>query len=122
MRMKNIVLSAVFTLLLYFIYAYRHSLGQIEFLVVFFGLLIAGGIYAARELLSREEVKSDERTQLLTGKAARITVVATAVLIILTLAYLAFTGRPTSANGVLAILLGAVRLVYSITYAYLEKA
>ena len=122
MNLKNIVLSLAFTLVLYFIYANRGGFGQIEFLMVFFGLLVIGGLYASKEWLSSEEIKSDERTKLLTGKAARFTLVATAVLIVLILAFLAYTGRPTSANGVLALLLGAMSLIYSLTYAYLEKS
>ena len=121
MRLKNIVLSLVFTLVLYFLYAYRNSFEPLAFEIVFFGLLIAGGIYVARELLSREEIDSDERTRIIAGKTARVTLVGTAVLIILLLAYLAWSGRPTSPNGVLAILLGAISIVYSVVYAYLDK-
>ncbi|MEM4255208.1 MAG: DUF2178 domain-containing protein [Candidatus Norongarragalinales archaeon] len=120
MRMKNVVLSLAFTLLLYFSYVNRYSIGNLEFLVVFFGLLTAGGFFAYREWISRDEIKSDERTQLMAGKAARFTLLASLVLIIIILAFLAYTGRPTSANGVLAVLLGIMSLVYSVAYAYLE--
>lgn len=121
MKLKNIVLSLVFTLLLYFIWIERYAIETPAFYTVFFGLLIAGAFYAYREWLSNEEVKSDERTQLIAGKAARITLVVSVILIILILALLAFIGRPTSANGVLAVLLGTVSLVYSVAYAYLDK-
>ncbi|MFH1056960.1 MAG: DUF2178 domain-containing protein [Candidatus Micrarchaeota archaeon] len=121
MRLKNVVLSVAFTLLLYFVYVYRYSFEQLTFELLFFGLLVAGGLYASREWLSGEEIKSDERTKLITGKSARITLVATVVVIILVLAALAYTGRSTSANGVLAILLGVISIVYSVAYAYLEK-
>jgi len=122
MNLKNIVLSLVFTLLLYFIYANRYALDQVEFLAVFFGLLIAGGLYASREWLSQEEIKTDERTKLIAGKAARVTLVASVVFIIVILAVLTYTGRPTSANGALALLLGVMSFVYSAVYAYLEKS
>ncbi|HIH20020.1 TPA: DUF2178 domain-containing protein [Candidatus Micrarchaeota archaeon] len=121
MKLKNIVLSAVFTLLLYFTYVSRYSFDALEYSVLFFGLLVAGGLYASREWLTSEEVKSDERTKVIAGKAARFTLVATIVLIIVILAFLAWSGRPTSPSGILAILLGAISLVYSLTYAYLEK-
>ena len=121
MKLKNVVLSAAFTLLLYFLYVSRYTFDTTEYLLLFFALMVAGGLYAAREWLSSDEVKSDERTKLLAGKAARFTLVATVVLIILTLAYLTWTGRPTSPNGVLAVLLGSISLIYSLTYAYLEK-
>gem|GEM_PF-3645128 len=121
MRMKNVVLSLVFTLLLYFSYVNRYSFEPVAFQILFFGLLIAGGFYAYREWISRDDVKSDERTQLIAGKAARMTLVASVVVVILILAVLAYTGRPTSASGVLAVLLGVMSLVYNIAYAYLER-
>ncbi len=121
MKLKNIVLSLVFTLLLYFIWIERSAIDTPAFYAVFFGLLVAGAYYAYREWLSNEEVKSDERTQLIAGKAARVTLVASVILIIIILASLALTGWSPRANGVLAVLLGAISLVYSVAYAYLDK-
>src|SRR3989344_7968018 len=117
MRLKNVVLSLAFTLVLLLVYVYRNSFEAITFEILFFGLLVAGVIYASREWLSGDEIKSDERTQLMAGKAARVTLVASVVLIVLILAYLAYSGRPTSANGVLAVLLGTMSLIYSLAYA-----
>ena len=122
MRLKNVVLSLAFTLVLLLVYVYRNSFEAVTFEILFFGLLVAGVVYASREWLSGEEIKSDERTQLVAGKAARVTLVVSVVLIVLILAFLAYTGRPTSASGALALLLGAISLVYSLTYAYLEKS
>ena len=121
MKLKNVVLSAAFTLLLYFLYVSRYTFDTTEYLLLFFALMVAGGLYAAREWLSSDEVKSDERTKLPAGSAARFTLMASVVVILLTLAYLTWTGRMTSPNGVLAVLLGSISLIYSLTYAYLEK-
>ena len=121
MRLKNVVLSLVFTLLLYFSYANRYSFEPLAFQILFFGLLIAGGFYAYREWISRDDVKSDERTQLIAGKSARFTLVASVVVVILILAVLAYSGRPTSPNGILAVLLGIMSVAYSVAYAYLER-
>jgi len=119
--LKNVVLSLVFTLLLYFSYANRYSFEPLAFQILFFGLLIAGGFYAYREWISRDDVKSDERTQLIAGKSARFTLVASVVVVILILAVLAYSGRPTSPNGILAVLLGIMSIAYSVAYAYLER-
>lgn len=121
MNLKNVVLSLVFTLLMYYIWIERYTIETPAFYAVFFGLLVAGAFYAYRQWISRDAIKSDERTQLIAGKSARFTLLASAIVIILFLAYISLTGRPTSANGVLAVLLGTISLVYSIAYAYLEK-
>lgn len=120
MRFQNIVISGVFTLILYWVYISRYDLDPIAFPILLFGLLIAGGLYVWREVLSREKVKSDERTEVLAGKAARYTLVSAFGLVILILAFLTVTDRPTSANGVLAILVGILAFVYSVSFEYLK--
>lgn len=122
MRIRNILISAVFTIVLYQVYVSRYALDPLAFSVLLFGLLIAGGLYVWREVMSKDEIKSDERTELLAGKAARLTLVAAFALVILILAFLSVTNRPTSANGVLAIMVGVLAFVYSVTLEYLKNA
>ncbi len=121
MRYQNVAISAAFTLLLYWVYVSRYVLDELVFGVLLFGLIIAGGLFLWRELLSSEKIKHDERTELLAGKAARITMIASFILIIVVMAFLTVSARPTSPIGVLAILVGLLSLIYSLTFAYLEK-
>ncbi|MBI5036877.1 DUF2178 domain-containing protein [Candidatus Micrarchaeota archaeon] len=121
MKLQNVAISLVFVIILYLIYSQRGTMDMLAFEVLIFGALIAGGLYLWKEVLNKEHVKHDERTELLAGKAARLTLIAAFVLIILILAFLSITGRPTSPIGVLAMLAGLLGLTYSGTYAYLEK-
>ncbi|MBI5225751.1 DUF2178 domain-containing protein [Candidatus Micrarchaeota archaeon] len=121
MKLQNVVISAAFTGLLYLIYISRGSFDPSIFGFLLFGLLIAGGIMLWLEVIRKGQIKHDERTELLAGKAARISLVAAFALIIVVMAYLSITERPTSPIGVLAMLVGLLSLIYSLTYAYLEK-
>ncbi len=121
MKLQNVVISAAFTVLLYLVYVSRGSVDPSIFGFLLFGLLIAGGIFIWHEVIRKGQVKHDERTELLAGKAARISLIAAFALIIIIMAYLTITERPTSPIGVLAMLVGLLSLIYSLTYAYLEK-
>lgn len=121
MKLQNVVISAAFTLLLYLVYVSRYSLEPAVFVLLLFGSLFAGGVFLWREVLRPGQIKHDERTELLAGKAARITLMASFALIIFILAFLTVTERPTSPIGVLAMLVGLLSLFYSVIYAYLEK-
>ncbi len=121
MRFQNIFISAAFTFLLYGVYVSRYIFDELSFSVLLFGLLIVAGLYVRREVLSREEIKQDERTELLAGKAARYTMVSAFAVIILVMAFLTVTDRPTSPIGVLAMLVGVLAIIYSLTYEYLKK-
>jgi len=121
MKLQNIVISAAFTVLLYLVYVSRFALEPAIFGFLLFGSLLAGGVFLWREVLRPGQIKHDERTELLAGKTARITLVASFALIILIMAFLTVTERPTSPIGVLAMLVGLLSVIYSVTYAYLEK-
>lgn len=120
MKLQNVVISAAFTVLLLLVYVSRYALDAATFGFLLFGLLIAGGIFVWQEVIRKGQIKHDERTELLAGKAARISLVAAFALIILIMVYLTITERPTSPIGVLAMLVGLLSLIYSVTYAYLE--
>ncbi|MBI2445066.1 DUF2178 domain-containing protein [Candidatus Micrarchaeota archaeon] len=120
MKLQNVVISAGFTFLLYQIYVSRSTFEPAVFAVLLFGLLIAGGLFLWRDVLRGEKIKHDERTELLAGKAARITLIAAFATILLITAVLTITERPTSPIGVLVMLVGLLTMIYSITTAYLE--
>jgi nicotinamide riboside transporter PnuC len=121
MKFQNIFISAAFTLLLYLIYISRYIFDELSFSVLLFGLLIVAGLFVWREVLSREQITQDERTELLAGKAARYTLVGAFAVIILIMAFLTVTDRPTSPIGVLAMLVGLLSILYALTYEYLKK-
>ncbi len=121
MKLQNVVISAAFTVLLFLVYVSRFSMEPAIFGFLLFGSLLAGGVFLWREVLRPGQIKHDERTELLAGKTARITLIASFALIIFIMAFLTITERPTSPIGVLAMLVGLLGLIYSVTYAYLEK-
>jgi len=121
MKLQNVLISAGFTFLLYEIYVSRSTFDPAVFAFLLFGLIIAGGYFLWRDVLRGEKIKYDERTELLAGKAARITLAASFVLILLIMAALTITERPTSPIGVLVMLVGLLTVIYSVTTAYLEK-
>lgn len=121
MKLQNVVISAGFTVLLYLVYVSRYTFDPAIFGLLLFGSLLAGGVFLWREVLRPGQIKHDERTELLAGKTARVTLVASFALIILIMAFLTVTERPTSPIGVLAMLVGLLSVIYSVTYAYLEK-
>src|SRR3989338_7900251 len=117
----NVAVSLALVLIFAFVYLNRYTLGEYVFDFVIFGFLIAGGIYFWKNILNRDEIKHDERTEHLAGKSARVTLLIAFGFMVLLLAFLQFSNRPTSDNGVLAILAGLLILVYSSTYALLES-
>ncbi len=118
---KDVALSVGYAIAIVLVYINRYSLDQMLFYLVFFGLMLAGAFAFARKFLWKDPVSWDERTLAVSGKAAKITLLAAFFAIIGAMLYLTITERPTHPNAVLTVLLAVVSVVYYAVFAYLEN-
>ncbi len=117
----NVAVALALLIIFFFVYVSRYTLGELVFEFVIFGFLIAGGVFFWKNILNKDAIKHDERTEAMAGKAARITLALAFAAMVILLAYLEFSDRPTSANGVLAVLAGFLISAYAATYMVLEN-
>ena len=120
MNAKDLTLTIGYFAILLIAYFYRGYMEQHSFTLLFIGLLLIGGVVFSKKLLSIKEITSDERTQGISGQAARISMIVLFAFSTLAIIYLSATQRPTSPTGVLAVLLGVMSITYAGVYYYLE--
>lgn len=120
MNAKDVLMTAGYFAILVMAYVFRYAMEENAFNLLFIGLLLIGGVVFSRKLLSIKKITSDERTQSISGQAARISMIALFAFATLAIAYLSITHRPTSPVGVLAVLLGVMSITYAATFYYLE--
>ncbi len=121
MNAKDVILTAGYFGIIIVAYFFRGSLEPVSFSLLFIGLLLIGLVVFSKKLLSAKEITSDERTQSISGQAARMSMIMLFGFATLAIVYLEITNRPTSPVGVLAILVGIMSVTYSAVYYYLES-